>query len=340
MTHRIPYVDLAAQNGPLREALIAAVSRVISHGQFVLGPEVAQLEAALERFLGVPHVVGVSNGTDALVMALKLVGVGPGDEVITPSHSFVATATAVALAGARPVLVDIDERTMAISADLVEAAITPRTRAVVPVHLSGFAVDVDRLAAVCERRGLALVEDCAQAIGAKHRGRSVGSVGIGCFSMHPLKVLAALGDAGFITVADAGHAERLRHMRNIGLLDRDHCETIDGNTRLDTLQAALVLAKLPGVPGWIAARRAHADAYRATLGGVVRLPPDEGEGFSVYSAFVVRHPARDRLRAFLSDRGIDSKVHYPVPIHRQRAFAHLGVPALPVTDRVCEQILS
>lgn len=336
----IPYVDLAAHNRAVKGDLLAALGRVIEHGQFILGPEVAGLEEALAKFLGVPHVVGVSNGTDALVMGLRIAGVKCGDEVICPSHSFVATATAIRLVGATPVFADVDAETMNLAPAAVEALITAKTTAVMPVHMNGAPAAVAALSALCERRKLALVEDCAQAIGARARGRSVGTLGIGCFSLHPLKVLSALGDAGFITVKTEAEAARLRQMRNLGLRDRDHCDFAESNMRLDALQAALVRAKLPHVPSWIAARRAHADAYRAALGQHVQLPHAEGEDFMVYSAFVVRHPRRDALIAHLATRGIEAKVHYPIPIHRQLAFADLPRANLPLTDAVCASIVS
>lgn len=339
-TPNIPYVDLAAHNRALKGDLLAALGRVIEHGQFILGPEVSGLEEALAKFLGVPHVVGVSNGTDALVMGLRLAGIKAGDEVVCPSHSFVATATAVRLVGATPVFADVDAETMNLDPIAAETAITSKTTAVMPVHMNGAPAAVDALAALCERRKLVLIEDCAQAIGARARGRSVGTLGIGCFSLHPLKVLSALGDAGFITVKTEAEAARLRQMRNLGLRDRDHCDAADSNMRLDALQAALVRAKLPHVPGWIEARRAHARAYREALANHVRVPHAEGEDFMVYSAFVVRHPRRDALIAHLATRGIEAKVHYPVPIHRQRAFEDLPSAHLPVTDAVCASIVS
>jgi dTDP-4-amino-4,6-dideoxygalactose transaminase len=197
---------------------------------------------------------------------------------------------------------------------------------------------MDRISEICARRELTLIEDCAQAIGARFHGRSVGTFGIGCFSLHPLKVLAATGDAGFVTLADDDAAVRLRQMRNIGLVDRDHCAIVAPNSRLDTIQAAMLLVKLEHLGAWIAARRAHADAYREALSGRVVLPP--ADAGCVYSAFVIRVPRRDALIAHLRARGIDARVHYPIPIHRQEAFAALGATALPVTDRVVSEIVS
>jgi len=337
----IPYVDLAAQHAPLKERILEAVARVLDHGHFILGPEVAELEARLAARLGVPHVIGVANGTDALVLALKARGVGPGDEVLTVSHSFVATASAICLAGARPVFVDVDARSMQIDPDGLDAALTRRTRAVVPVHLNGSPCDLGRVADFCRRHGLALVEDCAQALGVRAAGETVGTRDLGCFSLHPLKALSACGDAGFVAARSADDAARLRRLRNLGLADRDHCAEVSGNHRLDTLQAAILLVKLEHLDAWIAARRRHAAAYRDAFAGRLTLPPEEAEGdFAIYSAFVVRHRRRDRLAELLAARGVDAKAHYPLAIHQQAAFAGFPHRPLPVTEKVVDEILS
>lgn len=336
---KVPYVDLAAQHAPLRQALLEAVGRVLDHGWFVLGPEVGELEARLAERIEVPAVVGVNSGTDALILALRALGVGPGDEVITVSHSFVATASAIRLVGATPVFVDIDEDTMLLDPTRLEAARTASTKAVLPVHLGGFACDLTAIATFCDAHGLHLLEDCAQAIGAKHRGRPVGSVGVGAWSLHPLKVLSACGDAGFVSLPGGRHEVLLRELRNLGLRTRDDVAHVSGNSRLDTLQAAMLLVKLGHLDEWIAARRAHAAAYRGALRGWVRLPPEEGDDFAVYSAFVVRHPRRDALVEGLLARGIDAKVHYPKAIHQQPPFADVAQP-LPVTERVVREIVS
>ena len=339
---KIPYVDLAAQVAPLRGEILEAIGRVLDHGQFILGPEVAELESRLAALLGAAHVVAVGSGTGALELGLRLAGVGAGDEVITVSHSFVATASAVVAVGARPVFVDIDPRTMLMDAAAAERAVTTRTRALMPVHLNGYPCEMHRITELCTRHGLALVEDCAQALGARFRGRAVGTFGIGCFSLHPLKVLAAGGDAGFVAVADDGPAERLRRLRNLGLADRDHCVEIAGNCRLDTLQAALVLAKLGRLERWLTARREHVRAYREALVGWVELPPEaDADHEPVWSSFVVRHDDRDRLIGALARAGVDARVHYPIPIHRQPAFAGLPAPGpLPVTERTVATMIS
>ncbi len=327
---RVPYVDLPAQHGPLREELLAAVGRVLDHGQFVLGPEVRELEARLAAYLGVPHVVTCGSGTDALVLALRLRGIGPGDEVITVSHTFVTTATAIALVGATPVFADIDPRTMTMDAASAKAAVTSRTRAVIPVHLNGYPCPLPDI-------GVEIIEDCAQAFGAGRLGARVGSRHIGCFSFHPLKVLSACGDGGFVTVHADADAEHLRQLRNNGLVDRDHCAHRSANSRLDTVQAAMLLVKLGRVDDWIGARRDHAAAYCDALADVVELPPHDAE--PVWSAFVVRHRRRDELIARLAEAGVDAKVHYPVAVHQQAAF-RTGAPGLPVTEKIVNEIVS
>ncbi len=337
----IPYVDLPAQHAAIEGEILEAVRRVLRHGWFILGPEVQALEEALAERVGVRHAVGVGNGTDALVLALRAHGVGPGHEVITVSHSFFATASAIELVGAVPVFVDIHPDTLLMDPDLLEAARTPRTRAVIPVHLMGHPCDMDAIGAFCQAHGLALIEDAAQAIDARWRGRAVGSFGTGCFSLHPLKNFAACGDAGFVTTDDDDLAAFLRQARNIGIRDRDHCDFVSSNSRLDALHAAILRVKLEHLAAWTARRREHAAAYRQALAGHLRLPPPEPEhGQAVYHAFVVRHPQRDRLQAALQAQGIGTKVHYPIPIHRQPAFAQRAGRPLAHTDRAVAEILS
>ncbi len=336
----VPYVDLAKQNSSVKDEILAAVEKVLESGQFILGAEVREFEEAIAQRLGVAHVLGVSNGTDALILALRALEIGPGDEVITVSHSFVATALAIRLVGATPVFVDIEDDSMMIDPSEVEAAMSPRTRAVMPVHLNGFACRVGELAELCRRHEVTLIEDCAQALGAMHAGRPTGSFGVGCFSLHPLKPLSACGDAGLVSTDDAALAEKVARLRNLGLRDRDHCEDITGNHRLDTLQAAILLAKHAHFDDYIAARRERAAVYRRELAGKVRLPPDEGDDFATYSTFVIRHPRRDRLQRAMIDRGVSVNAHYPLGIHQQGAFADLASCPLPVTERVVSEILS
>jgi dTDP-4-amino-4,6-dideoxygalactose transaminase len=337
---RVPYVDLVRQNASLEAEILEAVARVLRRGDLILGREVSSLESRLAQLLGVPYVVGVSSGTDALVLALRGLGIGPGDEVVTVSHSFLATAAAIVLAGATPVFVDIDPATMLMDPRALEAALTPRTRGVLPVHLNGFACPMDEILAFCRPRGLALVEDCAQALGTRYRERSVGSFGVGCFSLHPLKVLSACGDAGFVTTDDARLAGRLRELRNLGLRDRDHCAHVSGNHRLDTLQAAILEVKLSRLAEWLEARAAHARAYREALGDLLELPPQHPDCRPNDGVFVVRHDARDRLCRILRERGIDVKIHYPLAVHQQAPFAAYARRPLPATEDTVRRIFS
>lgn len=339
-TRSVPYVDLAKQHAALRGDILRAVERVLAHGQFILGPEVEEFEQAIAARLGSPYAIGVASGTDALVLALRALGIGPGDEVLTPSHGFVATALAIRTVGAIPVFVEVDPVSMLLDPESLERALGPRSRVVLPVHLNGFPCAMEEVTRFCQEHDLELVEDCAQALGARHRGRSVGSFGIGCFSLHPLKPLAACGDGGILTTDDPELARRLRLLRNLGLRDRDHCELVTCNHRLDTLQAAILLAKLPHLDAWLAARRKRAHRYREALGGRVQLPPEERDSFATYTAFVIRHAKRDRLRSMLAERGVEAKIHYPVAIHQQPAFMDLRRQELPITQRIVNEILS
>ncbi len=336
----IPYVDLTKQNRDLEEELLEAVRRVLHHGYFVLGPEVAAFEARIKAMTGAAHVIGVNSGTDALILALRAHDIGDGDEVITVSHSFIATASAICMVGARPVFVDIEANSMVMDPDCLETALTEHTRAVIPVHLNGYPCEMEPIVSFCETHDLVLIEDCAQAIGARYQDRHVGTFGTGCFSLHPLKILSACGDGGFISTASKEVAERLRSYRNLGLRDRNHCNRISANTRLDTIQAALLLVKLDRMEGWIAAREAHSQAYREALASYVQLPPNTASGRGVISTFAIRHPRRDVIQARLKTCGIDAKVHYPIPIHRQEAFAAFARDPLPVTDETIARVLS
>jgi dTDP-4-amino-4,6-dideoxygalactose transaminase len=337
---KVPYVDLSGQHAPLEEELLQAVREVLRHGQFILGPEVLQFEAKLAALLKVPHVVAVASGTDALTLALRLRSIGTGDDVLVPSHSFLATAHAVALVGARPVFVDIDPERLVMDPSLLEGALTSRTRAVIPVHLGGHPCDLEAFASVCCEYELELVEDCCQAIGTRYKGRSVGSFGIGAFSLHPLKTLSALGDAGFITVHSQADMDLVRRMRNLGLRDRDYSEFVADHSRLDTVHAAMLLVKLRYLEGYLKARRAHAEAYNSALSSVYRLIPVPEWAEPSYSAYVVRHPDRDHILAEARRSGIDLKVHYPVPTHRQAPYLDSGPWSLPETDRAVREIMS
>jgi dTDP-4-amino-4,6-dideoxygalactose transaminase len=341
---RVPYVDLAGQHAGLKAELLEAVGAVIDRGDFILGREVAQFEAEFARVCQTAHAVGVGSGADALVLALRALGVGPGDEVITAPNSFVASASAIALAGARVVFADVGED-MNLDPERVEAAVTPRTRAILPVHLTGRPADMTPILAVARRRGLAVVEDAAQAVGAEHEGRRVGSLGtIGCFSLHPLKTLNACGDGGVLTTDDPELADRLRLMRNNGLRTRDDCRLWAVNSRLDTIQAAMLLVKLRWLERWTDARRANAAYYTRELHGIpaLRLPAERPRERAVYHTYVVQAERRDALRAHLEAQGIGTSIHYPTPIHLTAAAAALGYRpgSFPVAERQAGRILS
>ncbi len=341
---RVPYVDIAGQHAPLKAELLEAVGNVIDAGAFVLGPQVAEFEARFAALCGTKYAVGVNSGTDALVFALRAAGIGPGDEVITAPNSFVASATCIRLLGALPVFVDVAEDYL-LDVTKIEAAITPRTRAILPVHLTGRAANMTAIRAIAERHQLAIVEDCAQAVLAEHAGRRVGSLGTaGCFSLHPLKTLNACGDGGMLVTDDPAIYERVLILRNVGLRTRDDAAEWSTNSRLDTIQAAMLLVKLRYLETWTRARQANAARYRAALADIpqITMPVDVPGDVATYHTFVVLAEERDALRAFLADRGVGSQVHYPVPIHLTNAARELGhAPGdFPVTERHAQHIVS
>lgn len=339
---RVPYVDFAGQYAAERRSLLSVVDRALAGGEMVLGREVSAFEKDFARLCRTKHAIGVANGTDALILTLKALGIGPGDEVITAPNSFVASAAAVALAGATPVFADI-EADQLLSARTVEKALTPRTKAVIPVHLTGRVCEMDGLMALARARGLAVIEDAAQAVGAEDRGRRAGSFGrAACFSFHPLKNLNAAGDAGAITTSDDGLAERLRLLRNHGLKSRNEVLFWGYNSRLDALQAAILRARLKGLSKVVAARRKNAELYRKGLADVVECPKDRPGCKDVYHLFVIQCDRRDELQAHLKRRGVSTAVHYPTPIHLQAPAAALGCKKgdFPEAERQSARILS
>lgn len=326
----VPLLDLQAQYRPLREELLAAVTRVCDSQRFIMGPEVDALERELEAALGVAHAVTVSSGTDAILATLMALGIGPGDEVITPTYSFFATAGCVSRVGATPKLVDIDPATYNADPEAVRAAITPRTKAIMPVHLYGQMADMEALLEIGEAHGIPVIEDACQAIGAQQGGRQAGSVGrAGCFSFFPSKNLGAFGDAGLVTTGDAALAHELRLLRNHGAEPKYFHQRIGGNFRLDALQAAVLRVKLPHLDGWTEARRANARRYaelfaEAGLAGRVGLPSEQAGCRHIFNQYIVQVGDRDRVRARLTERGIGTEIYYPVPFHLQACFAPLG----------------
>lgn len=359
----VPLLDLKAQYASLKNELDSALLRVAASQYFILGPEVADLERRMEEYLEVRHALGVSSGTDALLLALMALGVEEGDEVIVPTFSFFATAGVVSRLGARPVLVDIDPITYTIDPDAVEGAITSKTKAVIPVHLYGQSAEMRHIMDVAERRGIAVVEDAAQAIGARYRdGKRVGAIGtVGCFSFFPSKNLGAFGDAGLVTTNDSALYERMRIMRVHGGEHRYFHSVIGGNFRLDEMQAAVLNVKLAHLDGWSRRRRANAARYSELFvehglsqasgdlsfetGPPVLLPEAVYAGVAdhhIFNQYVVRVKDRDRLRAYLSERSIGNEVYYPVPFHMQECFADLGyVPgSFPAAERAAAEVLA
>jgi dTDP-4-amino-4,6-dideoxygalactose transaminase len=338
----IPFNDLKPLQRQLADEIQPAMARVLERGWYILGPEVEAFEAAFAAYHGVAQAVGVANGTDAIELALRAAGIGPGDEVITVAHTAVATVCAVERTGARPVLVDIDPRSYTMNPQAAAAAITPRTRALLPVHLYGQPADLTNLVALAEKHHLLLIEDCAQAHGARWEGRLVGTFGqLATFSFYPTKNLGAYGDGGAVITNDPALAARVRSLRNYGQTTRyTHAER-GQNSRLDELQAAILQVKLAHLDEHNATRRALAAVYDQHLRGVLR-PRVVERVEAVYHLYVVRHPQRDRLMAALQAQGIGTLVHYPIPIHRQQGYADLGYPAgsLPQTERAAAEILS
>ena len=344
----VPLLDLQAQNGPLREEILAAIARVCDSQRFIMGPEIEALEGELARMLGVPHAVAVSSGTDAVLLALMALGIGPGDEVVTSTYSFFATGGCVARVGARPVLVDIDPGTFNVNPAEVARAITPRTKAIMPVHLFGLSADMDPILDEASRSGVPVIEDAAQAIGATYKGRPAGSLGaIGCFSFFPSKNLGAFGDAGLLTMRDPKLAERARMLRNHGMEPKYYHHAIGGNFRMDALQAAVLRVKAPHLDAWTEARRVNARRYRrlfteAGLDGRVALPAEAPQCRHIFNQFVIRTAERDELKRHLDARGIGNEIYYPVPFHLQPCFAALGHRAgdFPNAERAAGESLA
>jgi dTDP-4-amino-4,6-dideoxygalactose transaminase len=339
MAARIPFLSLVpGSDGP---AVREAIERVIARGWFVLGPEVEAFEAEFAAAMGAAHAVGVGSGTDAIALVFRALGIGAGDEVITAPLSAAYSALAIMMAGARPVFADIDPARLTLDAALVERAIGPRTRAILPVHLYGQAADMAAIERIAARHNLAIVEDCCQAHLATAGGRPVGTIGIaGAFSFYPTKNLGALGDGGAVLTSDRALADRIRRLRNGGQTDRYHHEEAGVNSRLDDMQAAVLRARLPFLHTWTDTRRRLAATYRTALASApVDIPPELDPGH-VYHLFVVRTAARRHLQAHLAARGIETLIHYPIPLPRQPALASVTPADCPVANRVCDEILS
>ena len=326
----VPLLDLQAQYRPIRDELLAAITRVCDSQRFIMGPEVEALERELAEHLQASEAIAVSSGTDALLASMMALGIGPGDEVVTSTYSFFATAGCITRLGATPRLVDIDPVSYNIDPAAVRSAMSRRTKAIIPVHLYGLCADMDPIVSLAREAGVAVIEDACQAIGATCRGRQAGTMGtVGCFSFFPSKNLGAFGDAGLVTTDDARLAHEIRLLRNHGAEPRYFHKRIGGNFRLDAIQAAVLRVKLPHLASWTALRRENAARYArlfavAGLAGRIGLPVEPEGFFHIYNQFIVRLPERDRVRARLTAQGIGTEVYYPVPFHLQECFAPLG----------------
>ncbi len=341
----VPLVDLKAQYASIRDEIEAAIRDVLEQQQFVLGKKVEELEEQIARYVGTSYAVGVASGTDAILLSLKALGVGHGDEVITTSFSFFATADAIVNAGATPVFVDIDPRTFNLDPSQVESAITDRTKAIVPVHLFGQCADMDPILEIAQKRGLKVVEDAAQAIGATYKGRKAGSMGdCGCISFFPAKNLGAYGDGGIVVTSDPEIADAVRMLRVHGSRERYHHEQIGTNSRLDAIQAAILLAKLPHLDEWNQKRRQNAAYYGEKLAGLdgVQTPHIAPENVSVHHVYTIRGRERDKVAEQLQKTGIGWAIHYPVPLPLQKALEYLGYKQgdVPHSEQASKEVLS
>ncbi len=333
---RVPFLDLQTPHREMAAEILAAWEKILREASFVGGEEIRAFEAEFAAYVGVRHAVGVANGTDALRLALLAMGLGPGDEVLTVPHTFIATTEAITQAGGRPVFVDVDPETGTMDVSKVEAALTPRTRVLLPVHLYGQTADMDPLLEIARRRGLLVLEDACQAHGAGYKGQRAGSMGTAAaFSFYPGKNLGACGEAGAVTTDDPDLAARVAQLRDHGQAQKYEHDVEGYNARLDSLQAAALRIKLRRLDAWNEARRSAASRYQSALRDVVEVPQEAPGRSHVYHLYVIRHPDRDRLKRALGEAGIGNGLHYPVPLHLQKAYRGMGFRpgAFPVAER-------
>jgi dTDP-4-amino-4,6-dideoxygalactose transaminase len=342
---KVPLLDLKTQHRAIKAEVEAAIAEVLESQHFILGPKVEECEKAIARYCGCSHAVGMSSGSDALLACLMVENIGPGDEVITTPYTFFATVGAIARLGATPVFVDIDPDTYNLDTEQIAARVTNKTRAIIPVHLYGQMADMDTVMRVAEKHGLVVIEDAAQAIGAKDRRRQAGTIGhYGCFSFFPSKNLGAAGDGGMVVTNDAQRAEKLRVLRGHGAKPKYHHEMIGGNFRLDAIQAAIVSAKLPHLDNWTNARQQNAKQYDRLLReaevpvGVPKVVTER----HIFNQYVIRTPKRDELQAYLQKNAVGTEVYYPVPMHLQECFGYLGYTAgaFPQSERAAQETLA
>ncbi len=344
----LPFLDLKSQFVSIRQEILDAVTRTLESQHFILGPEVEAFEKEICVLTGCSHAISCASGSDALILALVTLEIGRGDEVITTPFTFIATAGSIARVGAKPVFVDIDQQTFNISARAIKRAITPRTKAIIPVHLFGLSAEMNQIEDLASTHHVPVIEDAAQAIGARYEGRAIGNLGLmGCFSFFPSKNLGGAGDGGMVTTNDAGIADRLRVLRVHGARSKYDCELLGMNSRLDALQAAILRVKLRHLDQWAVARRRNADRYRELfhefrLESMVTSPLARPGFTHAYNQFTIRVRERDALREHLQSRGIPTEIYYPKPLHLQKAFAHLGHKPgdFPMAEAASIEVLS
>ena len=340
----VPYFTLSRQYESIKPEINEAIAKVLAEGHFIMGPEVAALEKALSEYLGVRHVITCANGTDSLVMTMDVLGIHDGDEVITTPYTFIASVECVSHLGGTPVFADVERDAFTIDPDKIRKAITPRTKAIVPVHIFGQPCDMDQIMSIARKHGLTVIEDCAQAIGATYKGKRVGTIGhIGCFSLFPTKNLGCYGDGGFIVTDDDEWAALLRRKRTHGSNPKYYHDMFGYNSRLDTLQAAIVLAKLTHLDGWNAKRLQIARRYNEAFAGLpVQRPVEKPDRGHVYHLYVLGTDDRDAFKAHLDARGVGSGVYYPLPMHLQKVYASLGYKpgSLPAAEALAPSMLA
>lgn len=345
---QIPLLDLKAQHKTIREQVIAEVTRVVDAQRFILGEDVSRFEAQIAAYCQTPFAVGCASGSDALILALMALEIGPGDEVLTTPYTFFATAGAISRSGAKPVFVDVEEDTFNLNAALLEEALAahPKVRAIMPVHLFGACADMDPILKIASARGIAVIEDAAQAIGSEYKGRRAGSMGeLGCFSFFPSKNLGGYGDGGIVTTKDEALAKKLTAIRVHGRTGKYFHQWIGVNSRLDALQAALLAVKFQHLDGWTAGRQKNADRYRSGLAGIEQVVAPVARDYQtrhVYNQFSIRCARRNDLQGYLKEKGVGSEVYYPLPLHLQPCYADLGYSkgAFPVSEKLAEESLA
>jgi|HigsolmetaAR202D_1030399.scaffolds.fasta_scaffold00165_14 Predicted pyridoxal phosphate-dependent enzyme apparently involved in regulation of cell wall biogenesis len=339
----IPFVDLKTQYQRIKPEIHAAIEQALEQAHFVLGPEVEAFERQFAQYTHTKHAIAVNSGTSALHLALLAIGVEAGDEVITTPFTFVATASAIDYTGAKPVFVDIEPLTYTIDPNLIEAAITPRTKAIIPVHIFGQPANMDEIMQIARRHNLRVIEDAAQAHGAEYRGQRIGGIGdVGCFSFYPGKNLGAYGEGGAVTTNDPEIARRIRMLRDWGAEQKYHHVLKGYNYRMDGVQGAVLGVKMNYIEGWTEQRRQHAARYNALLGDSFVVPQEASDRRHVYHVYAIRHPQRDQLQRFLAERDIQTGIHYPIPVHLQSCFSGLGYKAgdFPLAEQVANEVLS